>query len=133
MGLSPDPRFPEKGLPAYDRKVAPVIPGNRGPLRFEEGLATDTDLPRDFQRGMTEPMIPAPGSYNHVNPEIAFKHEAETLAERAHAGSAAWVDAPSMLGEFAGGSFTDDAEVRYQRVVRSGGRQARRAPTIVTD
>lgn len=133
MGLSPDPQFPEKGLPSFERKIAPQIPGNRGPLRFEEGLATDTDLPSDFQRGMMEPMIPAPGRINHVNPDILYKHADETLAERAHVGSAAWIDAPSMLGEFAHGSFTDQAEVRYEEVIRSGAKQARRSPTVVSD
>lgn len=133
MGLAPDPRFPEKGLASYDRKFAPSMPGDRGPLRFEEGLATDTDLPSGFQQGMMEAMIPAPGSLNHVNPEVQWKHADQTMAQRAHVGSAAWVDAPSMLSEFAGGSFTDRAEVKYESVTRSGGRQARRAPTIVND
>jgi hypothetical protein len=38
-----------------------------------------------------------------------------------------------MLGEFAHGSFTDQAEVRYEEVYRSGGIQKRRAPEVVTD
>jgi hypothetical protein len=113
--------------------VANNAPGGRGPLRFEEGLATDTDLPSSFRQGMLEPMIPAAGRLNHVNPEIQYKWPEETMAQRAHVGSAAWIDAPSLLGNFAHGSFTDQAEVTYEQVVRSGGRQQRRAPTIVTD
>lgn len=133
MGLAPNPGFAEKGLAHYDVKYAPSIPGNRGPLRFEEGIATDTDVPDDFQRGMTEAMIPAPGRFNHVNPAIQYKHADETMQERAHVGSASWIDSPSMLGEFAGGSFTEAAEVQFQQVTRSGGRQARSAPSRVTD
>lgn len=133
MGLSPEPQFPEKGTNVYDHEFAPNRAGQRGPLRFEEGLATDTDLPDSFRQGMLEPMVPAPGRLNHVNPEIQYKWPDETMAQRAHVGSAAWIDAPSMLGEFAHGSFTDQAEVRYEEVVRDGRRQQRRAPTVVTD
>jgi hypothetical protein len=133
MGLSPDPQYPERGNYVYDAEGAPNQPGQRGPLRFEEGLATDTDLPDSFRQGMLEPMIPSPGRLNHVNPAIQYKFPEETMRQRAHVGSAAWIDAPSMLGEFAHGSFTDVAEVTYEQVTRSGGRQQRRAPTMVTD
>jgi hypothetical protein len=132
MGLAPDPQFPERGTNSYDRKVAPSIPGNRGPLRFEEGLATDTDVPDDFVRGMQEGMIAAPGRFNHVNPDVQYKHADEVMRERAHVGSAAWVDSPSMLGDFADGSFTEKAEVTFQSVIRSGGKQNRGAPNRVT-
>jgi hypothetical protein len=133
MSIAPDPGFPERGMYRYEETMAPARPGGRGPLRFEEGLATDTDVPDDFTRGMLEPMIPAPGRLNHVNPAIQFKMPEETIQERVHVGSAAWVDAPTMLGEFAHGSFTDQAEVRYEEVVRNGRNQKRRAPEVVTD
>ena len=133
MGLSPGPQYPEKGLYAYDETVAPARPGGRGPLRFEEGIATDTDVPSDFTRGMTEFMVSAPGRINHIDPNTQFKMPEETMAERAHVGSSAWIDAPSMLGEFAHGSFTDQAEVTYEEVTRSGGIQKRRAPEVVSD
>lgn len=133
MSLGPEPQFPERGRYAYDVTGAPNQPGGRGPLRFEEGLSTDTDLPTDFTRGMTEFMISAPGRINHVDPNVQFKMPEETMAERAHVGSAAWIDAPTMLGEFAHGSFTDQAEVRYEEVMRSGGIQKRRSPEVVTD
>lgn len=133
MGLSPTPGFPERGNYGYDETMAPNRPGGRGPLRFEEGLGTDTDIPTDFSRGMTEFMISAPGRINHVDPNTQFKMPEETMSERAHVGSAAWIDAPTMLGEFAHGSFTDQAEVRFEEVVRSGGIQKRRSPEVVTD
>jgi hypothetical protein len=125
--------FPERGRYQYDQTVANNAPGGRGPLRFEEGLGTDTDIPNDFQRGMIEFMVSAPGRINHVDPNVQFKMPEETLAERSHVGSAAWIDAPTMLGEFARGSFTDSAEVTYEEVQRSGGIQKRRAPEVVID
>jgi hypothetical protein len=133
MSLGPEPQFPERGQYAYDMAVAGNQPGNRGPLRFEEGLSTDTDIPTDFQQGMIEFMVSAPGRINHVDPNVQFKYPEQTMQERAHVGSAAWVDAPTMLGEFAHGSFTDQAEVRYEEVFRSGGIQKRRSPEVVTD
>ena len=51
MTISPAPRFPERAPQIYEMKES----GNatrRGPLRFEEGVATDTDVPEDFQVGM---------------------------------------------------------------------------------
>ncbi len=29
----------------FERTMGPDIAGNKGPLRFEEGVATDTDVP----------------------------------------------------------------------------------------
>jgi hypothetical protein len=49
MAVAPAPMFPEKGDPQFERSLAPSIPMNRGPLRFEEGVATDTDVPMDFR------------------------------------------------------------------------------------
>jgi hypothetical protein len=131
MGLSPNPSYPEKGSPAYDRTIAPSIPDNRGPLRFEEGIATDTSVPSDFEQGMTEGMKSAPGRFNHVNPDVLYKHADKVLAERAHLGSSSWVASNQMLGEFAHGTSTQLSEDKYEEVVRSGGRQARRTPAIV--
>ena len=132
MGLGPDPRVPERAGATYEKTTAPNIPGNRGPLRFEEGIATDTSVPSDFTRGMREGSIPAPGSVNHVNPETLWKHAAETMQERAHPGSAAWVEAPTFLGEFSGGAG-NASEQTYQQVTRSGGRQERSNPATVRD
>lgn len=133
MTIAPTPQFPEKSGSLYERQVAPNMPGNRGPLRFEEGIATDTDVPSDFVRGMTEGAIPAPGRSNHVNPNTLFKHADETMQERAHVGSAAWVDAPTFLSEFAHGSNSDNAEQVYEQVRRSGGRYERKGATVVDD
>lgn len=131
MGLSPAPMFPERAPQAYELKAA----GNaerRGPLRFEEGLATDTDIPTDFQKGIASGSAAAPGRPNR-NAPVWQKPAAETLSERAHLGSASWIEAPSFLQEFAHGSFTDYAEQKVEVVARTGARTQRIAPTVVND
>ena len=131
MGISPAPQFPEKAPQAYERKLA----GNmerRGPLRFEEGIATDTDVPTDFQKGIMSGFAAAPGRPNR-NAPVWQKPAAETLSERAHVGSAAWIEAPTFLGEFAHGSFSNNAEQIVESKMVSGGRTQRLNPTVVND
>ena len=53
------------------------------------------------------------------------------MAERAHMGSAAWVEAPTFLGEFANGS--NEVPQVYPQVDRSGGRYERLNPANVPD
>jgi hypothetical protein len=123
--------FPERSPQVYERKGA----GNmerRGPLRFEEGIATDTDVPTDFQKGIMQGFAAAPGRPNR-NAPVWQKPAAETLSERAHVGSASWIEAPTFLGEFAHGSFTNYAEQTVEVVARSGGRTMRMNPTVVND
>jgi hypothetical protein len=55
------------------------------------------------------------------------------MAERAHVGSAAWIEAPTFLGEFAHGSFTNYSEQIVETKVVSGGRTQRLNPTVVQD
>jgi hypothetical protein len=131
MGISPAPQFPERAPHVYELKEA----GNatrRGPLRFEEGIATDTDVPNDFQKGMMQGYAPAPGRPNH-NANVFLKPAAETLAERAHVGSASWVEAPTFLGEFAHGTMNDYAAQVIETKVVSGGRSQRQSATVVND
>ena len=130
--LAPAPQFPERISATYEEKIAPSIPGNRGPLRFEEGIGTDTDIPNEFTKGVLQGYIPAPGRPNH-NANVYEKFPEETMAERAHVGSAAWIEAPTFLGEFAHGAFTQNAEQHYEQVDRMGGRYERIAPAVVTD
>jgi hypothetical protein len=131
-GLAPAPQFPERISAVYEEKIAPAIPGNRGPLRFEEGIGSDTDVPNDFTKGVLQGYITAPGQPNH-NANVYEKWPEETMAERAHVGSAAWVEAPSFLSEFAHGAFSASAEQHYEQVDRSGGRYERIAPSVVVD
>lgn len=128
--LAPDPRYPERLTSTYERKMGNNT-ARRGPLRFEEGVATDTDVPNDFKVGILQGYQTPPGAPNH-NKNVYEKWPEETLRERAHVGSAAWVEAPTFLGEFAYGSSAA-AEVKFQQVDRSGGRYERTNPAMVTD
>jgi len=131
MGIAPAPQFPERAPQMYEMKGA----GNmerRGPLRFEEGIATDTDVPTDFQKGIMSGFAAAPGRPNR-NAPVWQKPAAETLSERAHVGSASWIEAPTFLGEFAHGSFSNNAEQVVETKVVSGGRMNRLNPTVVND
>lgn len=129
--LAPDPQFSERVGTVYERKFADNA-ARRGPLRFEEGVATDTDVPNEFTKGVMQGYITAPGRPNH-NANVYEKHPEETMAERVHVGSAAWVEAPTYLGEFSQGSFTDYAAVHYEEVVRNGRRYERLSPAVVDD
>lgn len=131
MSISPAPQFPERAPQNYEMKGA----GNatrRGPLRFEEGIATDTDVPNDFQVGMSSGAATAPGRPKR-NAPVHTKTAAETMSERAHVGSAAWVEAPTFLGEFAHGTMNDYSAAQIETVARSGGRQQRQSATVVND
>lgn len=130
--LAPTPQFPERVSSVYETKIGNNPPMNSGPLRFEEGIATDTDVPNDFQKGIMQGYITAPGRPNH-NANVFEKPAAETMQERAHVGSAAWVEAPTYLGEFAHGVNADLAAIRFEQVDRSGGRYERRSPAVVPD
>ncbi len=129
--LAPTPRYPERQTTGYEQKVGQNL-ARRGPLRFEEGLATDTDVPNDFAKGVMQGYVTAPGRPNH-NANVYEKWPDETMKQRAHVGSAAWVEAPAMLQEFSDGSYTQAAEVRYQQVTRNGRRYERRNPAEVYD
>lgn len=130
MVLAPDPQFPERTGTTYEAKVAQNNV-RRGPLRFEEGLATDTDVPSDFTVGVMQGYRTPPGQPNH-NANVYEKSAEETMQQRAHAGSAAWVEAPTFLGEFAHGAGAGN-EISYEQVDRSGGRYERLNPANVPD
>jgi len=131
MTLAPNPSFPERGDYNYEAKLGQNV-ARRGPLRFEEGVATDTDVPNEFTKGVMQGYVTAPGRPNH-NANVYEKWPEETMAERAHVGSAAWVEAPTFLGEYAHGSFNAYAEQKYEQVTRSGGRYGRINPASVQD
>lgn len=133
MAIAPVPRgVPENGAPLYERKMAPSNPGVRGPLRYEEGLATDVNVPNDFERGATEALRPAATGANDIERETQFKHAAETMRERAHPGSASWTDSPTFRSEFAAEANADTSTPSYTQVDRSGGRYQRRNVARIT-
>lgn len=130
MGIAPNPGFPEVQGNVFERTEA----GNedrRGPLRFEEGVATDTDVPTDFQKGMQQGSAMAPGRPNR-NAPVWQKPAEETLSQRAHVGSASWIEAPTNLGEFAHGSFGRNSEQQFEHKM-SAGKSTRQNPTVVND
>lgn len=115
--LAPSPSFPERPGTYYERKGAPNSSGQQGPARFYEGLASDTDLPNEFSNGAMQGYKTANGRPNH-NLNVYEKWPAETMRERAHAGSASWTEAPTYLGEFSHGTDTVLAERHYEMVNR---------------
>jgi len=129
--IAPTAVPPPQVSAVYERKVAPNMPGGRGPLRFEEGLATDTDIPSEFVFGAHQGYATAPGRPNH-NVNVYEKPAEQTTSERAHPGSASWVEAPTYLGAFAGGTSAE-AEVKYIQVDRNGARYQRRNASQVLD
>lgn len=130
--IAPQNPYSERGRQAFEGTFAPSMPGGRGPLRFEEGIATDTDVPADFARGAYADPTFAPGRLNHANPDAQFKHASETMRERAHLGSAAWVDSPALLGDFVEGAGVGQ-RVEFERVQNPMDRRVNRAaPTVIT-
>jgi hypothetical protein len=130
--IGPAPQFPERTPVSYERKFSPATPGLRGPLRFEEGIATDTDVPMEFENGASQGYITPAGRPNH-NQNVFEKFPEETMRERAHVGSAAWVEAPTYLGNFSDGAFGNAAEVRFEEEMRSGSHYQRLNPSTVVD
>jgi hypothetical protein len=47
------------------------------------------------------------------------------MRQRAHVGSASWIDAQSMTDEFASGAVSGYGDVHYEQVVNSGLRTQR--------
>jgi hypothetical protein len=133
MTISPNFMFPEKSPNVYQRQMAPAIPGNRGPSRFQEGIMTDTDVPNDFGEGAYSDTAPSMFRMNHNNPEMFYKDPERTMQERAHMGSASWIEAPALLGDFVQGSMSGDMMPRFERAFNDGGHQARPNKTVVFD
>lgn len=129
MTLAPAPQVPSQQSSVYEVKVAPNMPGGRGPLRFEEGLATDTDLPNEFVNGMRQGYVDDGRGHNA---NVYEKWPEETMRERVHVGSASWVEAPTYLQGFLGGS-SDEAEQRYVVQSNPGSHQMRRNAAQVLD
>ena len=132
MTIAPSPKVPERPGTVYDRKLAGAVPGQRGPLRFEEGIATDTDVPQEFSTGAAQGYIPAAGRPNR-NANVFVKSAEETRRERAHVGSAAWVEAPNTLQEFASAGFSDYGSNVIEETFRDGSHQQRLNPSVVQD
>jgi hypothetical protein len=70
---------------------------------------------------------------NHNNPEMFYKYAEETMRERAHVGSASWIEAPGVLGEFVQGSMAGDHIPQFEYSYNTGGHMNRPNPTVVYD
>lgn len=113
----------------YETEIA-SNPRRRGPLRFEEGIATDTDVPNQFRQGAYgDPN----GDDGHGTWANWTKSPEETMRERAHLGSSAWIEAPALLGEFVQGAHAGDGKLAYETEGNSGGRQVRPNRATVSD
>jgi hypothetical protein len=100
-------------------------------MYFEEGIATDTDVPNDFVLGAHQGYTTAPGRPNR-NANVYEKWPDETMRERVHVGSAAWVEAPQYLSGFSGGA-SNEAERTYIQVNRDGSEYRRRNASQIND
>jgi hypothetical protein len=113
----------------YER-VGPVVNNaRRGPLRFEEGVATDTDIPNEFGRGAY-----ADGAGDHRGRSFTIRKDpVETTRERAHVGSATWIEAPTMLSDFVYGAQAGQGMPEFELEYGSEQRLVRISPTTVID
>jgi hypothetical protein len=116
---------PESG---YEHVMA-VNNTRRGPLRFEEGVATDTDIPNDFGVGAYGDT----GGDGRGRPFTVRKDPAETMRERAHVGSATWIEAPTMLSDFVIGASIGQGPAQFEMELGSERRLVRPSPTVVQD
>jgi hypothetical protein len=131
--IAPQNPYPESMRNVFERTMAPSVPMNSGPLRFEEGVATDTDVPMDFQQGAYMDTAPSMMRENHNNPEMFYKYPEQTMRERAHVGSASWIEAPAVLSEFVQGSMSGDGMPMFEMEYNTGMRMARPNATRVYD
>lgn len=133
--LAPNTSFPERPGTYYERKAGANTSGTTGPARFYEGVASDTDVPREFANGAMQGYQTAAGRPNH-NMNVYEKYPDKTMAERAHVGSAAWIEAPTYLNEFAHGTDSVLAERKFELVNRAapyGRRWERVSPAEIND
>ena len=75
----------------------------------------------------------APGRDNHNNPEMFYKHAMDTMRERAHVGSASWIEAPTVLSDFVQGAMAGDGMPSFEYEYNTGGKMNRPNPTVVSD
>jgi hypothetical protein len=115
---APQNPYPESQRNVFERSMAPSIPGNKGPLRFEEGVASDTDVPNDFGKGAYGDT--AGDRRGRPGREMFYKWPEETMRERAHVGSASWIEAPEVLSDFVQGSVAGNGMPSFEYAYNPG-------------
>jgi hypothetical protein len=118
----------------YERSGSPDPRANlntqrRGPLRFEEGIATDTDVPMEFGRGAYGDTA----GNQRGRPTTCIQSPQETMRERAHVGSSTWIEAPTMLSDFMIGARAGEDEPYWEYEMGSNVPIRRYSPAVVTD
>lgn len=119
---------PEKGNPQfeYGQGYESVNRAQaKGPVYFYEGVQSDTDVPSDFQRGAYVDTAPGLGHLNVPDAESVYKRAQDTMKERAHVGSAAWIESPEVLADFVQGTVSGDRSPHFEWAYNSGAHQAR--------
>lgn len=111
--------------------VTAVNNARRGPLRFEEGVATDTDVPNDFGQGAYGDT--QGDGRGRPSTSAQVKPAAETMKERAHVGSASWIEAPTMLSDFVLGAQAGQGPPQWEMELGSERRLRRLSPATVSD
>ena len=92
-------------------------------------MATDTDIPNDFGRG-------AYGDTGGDARGRAFTGDqgaGRDDAERAHVGSASWIEAPTMLSDFVIGASVGQGPSSFEMELGSEQRLIRLNPAMVND
>jgi hypothetical protein len=112
----------------YERDLA-VNYNRRGPLRFEEGIATDTDVPFEFGRGAYGDTA----GDNRGRSFTVIKDPMETMRERVHMGSSTWIEAPAMLSDFVYGAHAGMGMPEFELELGSEYRLLRPNIANVTD
>ena len=131
MPIAPQNPYPEAQVTVFERNMAPSIPMNRGPLRFEEGTAMEAEVTIDFGQGAYGDTAPAPSRVNHPNRNALYKPAEQTMRERAHVGSASWIEAPEVLSDFVTGAVAGDGMPTFEMAQNSGYHMNRPNPVRV--
>lgn len=129
--IAPPNPYPEAMRNVFERTMAPSIPGNRGPIYFQEGIGQEQDVAMDFGQGAYADTSSSPVRMNHNNPDMFYKPAEQTMRERAHVGSASWIEAPEVLSDFVAGAVAGDGIPTFEMVGNTGYHMNRPNPTRV--
>lgn len=129
MAIAPAPKQPEKyRTSVFETVHAPSKTGNKGSVLFYEGTATEAGVPQDFHQGAVADTQGVSPNMAWQGVETVYKRAEQTTRERAHIGSASWIEAPQLLSDFVEGTQSGDRGTQvggWERAFNSGGYQKR--------